>query len=56
MHTQPESALVVVDASLVLDITKFCIVVDVSLVVDAIKFCVASGTVVDAVAGSVEPE
>ena len=41
MHTQPELALVVVD---------------VSLVVDAIKFCVVCGTVVDSVAGSVEPE
>ena len=56
VHTQPESVLVAVDASLVLDVTKFCVVVDVSLVVDAIKFCVVSGTVVDAVAGSVEPE
>ena len=68
MHTQSESALVVVnvslvldaikfrgvvDASLVLDVTKFCVVIDVSLVV---KFCVVSGMVVDAVAGSVEPE
>ena len=56
VHTQPESVLVAVDASLVLDVTKFCVVVDVSLVVDAIEFCVVSGTVVDAVAGSVEPE
>ena len=56
VHTQPESVLVVVDTSLVLDVTKFCVFVDVSLVVDAIEFCVVSGTVVDAVAGSVEPE
>lgn len=41
MHTQPESGVVVVD---------------VSLVVDVIKLCVVCGTVVDAVAGSVEPE
>ena len=54
VHTQPESVLV--DASLVLDVTKFCVVVDVSFVVDAIKLCVVSGTVVDAVAGSVDPE
>ena len=41
VHTQPESGVVVVD---------------VSLVVDVIKLCVVCGTVVDAVAGSVEPE
>ena len=56
VHTQPESALVVVDVSLVLDVIKFWVVVVVSLLVDAIKFCVVCGTVVDAVAGSVEPE
>ena len=67
MHTQPvvvDVSLVVdvikfcgiVDVSLVLDAIKFCVVVDVSLVVDAIKFCVVCSTVVDAVAGSVEPE
>ena len=38
------------------DVTKFCLVVDVSLVVDTITFCVVSGTVVDVVAGSVDPE